>query len=489
MTRTPLLVFALAAVLCGCTLGPDFVPPETHARATYAAPGDLPPSDQRIRLGEKIAGDWWEQFRSPALDRVVRQAIADNRDIAAARARVAEAREAVKAAAGALLPQASLGATAGRQKYGASLFGPLDIAIPPFTYYTVGPTVTFPLDLFGGGRRTVEEKKAYLEYQGYELDAAYLSLTANVAAESLTVAAAQAQVAALEGVIADDERNVDLVQKALAIGSGTRTQLLAAQSQLAADRTLLPDLRQQDSTARHALAILVGRAPADWAPPAFMLDDFALPVEIPVSLPSDLVHGRPDILAAEAQLHAASAAIGIATANLYPKIDLAGTVTQQALTPGNLFNSAATAWSVAANLTQPLFDGGQLSAARRAAVDEYQASLAGYRQTVLTAFGQVTDGLQALANDDDRLHAEAGAAETAASSLDLARRSYSAGNSGILEVIDAQRAQAQAQLGVSRARAECLLDTAQLYLALGGTPVAATAGKAHEALVERNAAR
>ncbi len=340
-----------------------------------------------------------------------------------------------------------------------------------FAYYTVGPTVSFPLDLFGGEKRKVEQQKALLEYQGFELDAAYQSLTAHVAAEALALASARAQIDALNGIIADDERNVGLVESAITGGSGTQVQLVSAQSQLAEDRALLPDLRQQEAVARHALAILVGKAPAEWSPPEFALSDFTLPAELPVSLPSELVHRRPDIRAAESQLHAASAAIGIATANLYPNLNLTANVTQQALTPGGLFNSINNAYALAANLTQPIFNGGRLSAERRAAVENYKASLAVYRQTILTAFGDVADRLQSLSNDADRLHAQAAAADTASRSLDLARRSYEAGNSGILDVIDAERRNAQAQLGLARARAQRLMDTVQLYLALGGSTV------------------
>ncbi len=282
-----------------------------------------------------------------------------------------------------------------------------------------------------------------------------------------------AQLAALRGIIDDDQRNVALVQTALAAGSVARTQLLTAQSQLANDRALMPDLEKQESTGRHALAILVGKAPADWSPPDFTLDDFTLPADIPASLPSELVHRRPDILAAEAQLHVASAAIGVATANLYPKIDLVGTLTQQALTPGFLFNSVSAAWSVAANLSQPLFDGGQLNAERRAAIDGYRGALASYRQTILTSFGDVADSLQAIAKDADALHDQDVAERTAMESADLQRRSYAVGNSGILDVIDAERRLAQARQGLARARAQRLIDTAQLYLALGGTPVLA----------------
>lgn len=476
MNKTPFLLLPLVVSLLGCTVGPDFVRPAPPATPTYLAKSDAPPpADQHVSIGAKLEGDWWAGFHSPALDGVVRQAIAGNQDIASVKARVAQAREEVNAAEGALLPQVSLGATAGRQKYGASLFGPANFNIPPFTYYSVGPSVSFPLDLFGGEKRTVEEKAAYAEYQGYELDAAYLSLTADVVAQALSIAAARGQIVALQDAIRDDERNLALVQTAFDAGSVARTQLLAAQSQLATDRTLLPDLHKQESAARHALAILVGMAPADWAPPDFVLDDFTLPAEIPASLPSQLVRRRPDILAAEAQLHVASAAIGVATANLYPKIDLTGTLTQQALTPGGLFNGSAAAWSIAANLTQPLFDGGQLSAERRAAIDGYKASLASYRQTILVAFGDVADQLQALSNDADQLRAQSEAERAAAAALDLAQRSYAAGNSGILDLIDAQRRLAQARLGLARARAQRLLDTAQLYLALGGTPVVASA--------------
>ncbi len=289
---------------------------------------------------------------------------------------------------------------------------------PAFTYYTVGPSINAPLDLFGGNKRRLEEQSAYNEYRAHELNAAYLSLTANVAAQALAVASAGAQIGVIQDIIADDQRNVDLVQTALDNGSATRTQLLTAQSQLATDRTLLPELRQEVSTARHALAILVGKQPAEWTPPDITLNDFVLPGEIPASLPSQLVHRRPDILAAEAQLHAASAAIGVATANLYPNVNLTGTVGQQALTPGGLFDGVALAWSLAANLTQPIYNGGRLKAERRSAIDGYQASLADYRQVVLRSFGEVADRLQALSNDDDQFTSQAAAAQTAAAARD-----------------------------------------------------------------------
>jgi NodT family efflux transporter outer membrane factor (OMF) lipoprotein len=468
-----LLVLALLVLeLSACTVGPNFKPPAAPTDRGYAAPGDAPPPpDQRIALGARIEGNWWEQFHSPALNGLIEQALEKNQDIAAARARVAQAQEEVNAAHAALLPSLTFGTTVGRQKYGKSLFGPLDFVIPPFTYYTVGPSASVPLDLFGANKRALEEQSAYEDYRQHELTAAWLSLSANIATQALTAAAARAQMEVVQDIIADDQRNVQLVQTALDAGLATRTQLLTAQTQLATDKTLLPGLRQEASTAQHALAILVGESPAEWSPPELRLSDFTLPTEIPASLPSELVRRRPDILAAEAQLHAASAAIGVATANLYPNVTLGGTLTQQALTPGKLFEGAAAAWSIAANLTAPLYDGGRLRAQQRAALQGYQAALAEYREIILRSFAEVADGMQALANDDEQYNSQATAAQTAASARDLVRRSYAVGNSGILDVLDAERSTAQAQLGLARARAQRIIDTARLYMALGGTPI------------------
>jgi NodT family efflux transporter outer membrane factor (OMF) lipoprotein len=472
MRPLALLICSSALALSACTVGPDFKAPRPPDLNSYAAPGDAPPAaDQRITLGARIEDDWWTQFHSAALAGLIKLALDDNQDIAAARARVAQAHEQVNAAQAALLPSLTFGTTAGRQKYGKALFGPLDFVIPPFTYYTVGPSISAPLDLFGGSKRALEARLAYGDYQMEQLNAAYLALTANIATQAMTAAAARAQLEVVGDIIANDQRNVDLVQTALDDGLATRTQLLTAQTQLATDKTLLPQLRQEESTALHALAILVGKQPSQWTPPQLTLSDFVLPAAIPAGLPSELVHRRPDILAAEAQLHAASAAIGVATANLYPNVTLAGSLTQQALTPGNLFQGAAAAWSIAANLTAPLYDAGKLRAEQRAAVDGYQAALADYRQVILRSFGEVADRMQALANDDDQFNSQAAAVQTAAAARDLVRRSYAVGNSGILDVLDAERSTAQAQLGLSRATAQRLIDTARLYMALGGTPI------------------
>jgi NodT family efflux transporter outer membrane factor (OMF) lipoprotein len=459
-------------LLSACTVGPDFVPPEAHTARSYAGPGDAALSgEQQLALGKPSDNEWWKQFQSPALDDLIAKASQGNRDVAAARARLAQSQEDVKAAQGALLPQVSLGAAIGEQNYSTGLRTPLSVTLPPFTYYAVAPTVAFPLDLFGGTKRNVERDAAFADYQKYELEAVTLSLFANVASRAFQNAGARAQIANLQDVVEGDERNVALVQGALDAGSATRTQLLSVESQLSSDRTLLPDFRQLEAVSRHALAVLAGQAVGSWTMPELALDGFTLPKEIPAALPSELIHQRPDILAAEAQLHMASAAIGIATANLYPQITLNATLIRQALTPDSIFSGSPNIWNVAAGLVQPLFNGGSLSAERRAAIAAYQAALADYEKVVLASFGEVADNLQALANDAEKIAAEKEAEATSAVALDLARRSYAVGNSGILDVIDAERRYAQAKLGSSQAAEQRLLHTVQLYVSLGGAKI------------------
>lgn len=423
--------------------------------------------EQRVVCGKTTSPEWWMQFQSPDLNHIVEEAIRANRTLAATKATLAQAYEAVNEVAGALYPQLDVAATAGRQKYGVAFLGKTPTP-SAFSYFSVGPSVSYALDIFGGTKRHIEGQQALAEYQGYQLDAAFLTLTGNVVIQSLSIASMRAQIRAVGDILADDQTNLDLVRTARQAGMVSDVDVLSTESQLANDRTLLPPLRQQLSVARHALAILVGRAPGDWTPPEFDLTQFALPSELPLSLPSELVHERPDIMAAEAQLHAASAAIGIATANLYPQLTLTGGVYHQALDVGHFFTPASTAWSVAGELMAPIFHGGELDARRRAAIDAYQASLATYEQTVLESFGQVADVLQSLAHDAEQVAAQRHALESAEASLRLNRAIYSAGKIGILQVLDAERLFEQAHLGHVRAEAQRYQDTTQLFVALGG---------------------
>jgi NodT family efflux transporter outer membrane factor (OMF) lipoprotein len=460
------LLAAAGTCLSACTVGPTFKPPEGPSPAAYLSPQE----SSYARHLEKDAGpaaDWWRAFDSSQIDALVAAAIADNETLVAARARVAEARELVRAEGGRRFPQVSLDGGAGRQKYGKQFLGSF-IDTPPFSYVAAGATVSYSVDYVGGIARSVEERRALAQYQRSEADATYLSLTGSVVTEAIEGAAAQTELRAAAELLAEDRRNLDLVRSAYRDGSVSRVDVVTAESQLATDQTLLPPLRQQVSLARHALAVLTGRPPAESQSQPLSLSGLTLPSRLPLSLPSSLAHRRPDILAAEAQLHAATAAVGVATANLYPQITLTATGGWQSVAGQSLFEHSNAAWSLISGLTAPLFDGGTLRAERRASLDELQASAAEYQEVVLESFGQVANVLAALQHDSELITAQSNALQAAQSSVRLARESYSAGNTGLLQVLDAQRQRISAQLGILRAEAQQYSDTTQLFLALGG---------------------
>jgi NodT family efflux transporter outer membrane factor (OMF) lipoprotein len=472
-THTAALLLSALPFLPACSSGPNFERPAPPAAQAYTAADEALPPGQRLALGKRIEGDWWSLFASRPLDDLVARSLAGNYGLAAARETLSQAKEALAAQGDTLLPDASVGATLGRQKYGVALFGPSNFSIPPFTYYEFGPSLSWTPDISGAEHRRIERRRALEEYQEHQLDAAYVVLTANVVAQALEAASARAEKEAVGEIVAEDAKIVALARAAAAAGSGTRADILSAQSQLDDDRTLLPPLDQRVSLARHALAILAGKAPSDAAAPEFDLGAIELPKEIPARLPSELARTRPDILAAEANLHAASAAIGVAAGDLYPNLTLTADLMQEALSPRGLLEGAANAWSAAGGLTEPLLNRGKLTAEKREAEHAYQAALAQYRQVVLRAFGQVADMLTALAHDTEAIDARQRALDTATASLDLAQRSYQAGNTGLLPVQDAQRLVAKARLGLVRAQARRYQDTAGLFVALGGSPIPA----------------
>jgi NodT family efflux transporter outer membrane factor (OMF) lipoprotein len=460
------VLLGLTAVLAGCKAGPDFKRPEPPATDRYTSKETSNP-DQQIALGATLDREWWHLFESEAIDNVVKRALEGNRTLVAANATLAQANELAEAQAGSLYPQFNMTAGLGRQKYGAQFFGTFQ-KLPPFTYYALGPTVSYALDYTGGTARSVEQQFAEAEYQKQQLNAAYLMVTGNTVIHCLRIAMLQGEIATVEAILEEDRQNRKLVQVAFEAGSVSRTDVVSAESQLASDTTLLPPLRQQLSEARHALAIIMGQLPGNEGPTGFDLSQVTLPRNLPVSLPSELVHNRPDILASEAQLHAATAAVGVATSNLYPHIVLSGSLTLQSTILRRLFEGQNNAYNGIGSLTAPLFDGGTLRAQKRAAIDAMQASTANYQQTVLTAFGQVADSLEALDHDAEQLDAQAHAQSAARENVDLTRRSYNEGNVGVLQVLDAERLYQNARLGYVRAQAQRYMDTVQLFLALGG---------------------
>ena len=473
--RRALMASVLVTVLAGCTVGPDFKRPDAPRAEAYTAQrlqvesGATPLKDQQIKFGENPQREWWHLFESDALDNVVKRAVEGNRTLLEANATLAQARELAEAQAGALYPQLAMTAGSGRQRYGAEFLGPFPKP-PPFNYYALGPTVSYALDYTGGSARSVEQQYALAEYQRQQLNAAYLMVTGNAVMQSLRIALLRGEIATVEAILEEDRQNRKLVEIAFQAGSVSRVDVVSAESQLASDATLLPPLRQDLAVARHALSVILGQSPAQDLPAEIELSQVSLPRNLPVSLPSELAHQRPDILASEAQLHAATAAVGVATSNLYPHIVLTGNIGLQSTSLGNLFQGSSTAYGLTGSLTAPLFEGGTLRAQKRATLDALRASAARYEQTVLTAFGQVADALEALDHNAEQLDAQAHAQEAARENVELTRKSYNEGNVGVLQVLDAERLYQNARLGYVRAQAQRYMDTVQLFMALGGGP-------------------
>jgi NodT family efflux transporter outer membrane factor (OMF) lipoprotein len=473
MMRLRLSCLPLLALLAGCTVGPDFAPPAAPSAKGYLAAGET--AGQAVTTGAPTAVRWWTVYGSPVLDALVDRAIADNPTIEASNATLARARSQLAAARGRALPQVDANARTEHEQVNLAGFGFGGSGIPgfpsenpEFTLYSVGGGVSYDLDLFGGRRRGIEQAAAAAEAQRRQTEAAHLALAGQVVNQAITIAAIRARIAAATDLIREDERNVDLVDRRRRGGEGTLVQVLSARSQLAADQALLPPLSQALSEARHLLATLVGAPPSAFEAPDFDLDTLALPGAIPVALPSELVHRRPDILQAEAELHAATAAIGVATARLYPDITLGATLEQGAPAVGDVLKNAFRGYDVFAGLTAPIFHGGSLKAGQRAAEAEARASNARYQAVVLQAFGQVADLLTALDHDAEAVRRQEEAIAVAGQALALSRRSFEVGNSGVLDIVDAERVRQRALTGLVEARARHYLDTARLFVATAG---------------------
>jgi NodT family efflux transporter outer membrane factor (OMF) lipoprotein len=468
---------AFVTVLVGCATGPRYSPPAQPTLQTYTGtttnPTEAPAagrsdassgSRQTIVLSSEPRDNWWTQLQAPELDHVVDLALQNNLSLEVARANVAKAQEGLNAAHGARSIQVDAAAGLERRKYGASFLGPEAETFPTFSAYTLGPTVSYDLDVFGATRHRIEMAGAAADYEHEQLRAAHLRVVGDTVTQALHIASIREQIAVVQEVLSADEKTIELVRAARRMGVVSDIDVLQATSQRDQDRTLLPPLNQELDVAKDALAVLIGKAPSEWKAPDFALDQFVLPHELSLAIPSELVHSRPDIRAAESQLHAASARVGIATADLYPRITLSSGWAEEGLLSGG----TATAWSLVGGITAPIFHGGTLTARKRAAQDEYQAAFARYQLVVLESFGQVADTLHALDHDAESLETQQQALTSADSSLGLTRQGYRVGNADILQILTAQRQYELAELGVVNARTRRLTDTVSLFLASGG---------------------
>jgi NodT family efflux transporter outer membrane factor (OMF) lipoprotein len=461
------------AILGGCAVGPDFVrpaPPDTdrytrepQPEATVAADGQA----QHFTPGVAVTADWWRLFNSVQLDAVVRQAIANNQTLQASEESLRQSQDNLRAGYGLFFPQVQAGLDVSRQRTAPMLQGSQATGTI-FNLVTLSGTVSYALDVFGSARRTVESLRAQVDYQRYESMAAYLMLSANVVNTSIARAAYAAQIRATEQLIELEKEQLHLTEVQVRAGIAPYANVLSIRSLIAANQASLAPLKQQISQAEHLLATLEGVAPSRVTLPDIDLTGLSLPVDLPVSLPSALVNQRPDIMAAEAQMHVASAKIGVATAAMFPIISLNGTYGAASSSFSALSAASGRFWSIGPSVSTPVFQGTSLWYSRRAAIDAYQQSQAIYRQTVLSAFQQVADSLKALEHDAEALQAQVEAQRTAGEALNLVQVNYRAGLAAYLDVLTADVQFHEATIAYLQAVAQRLQDTVALFVALGG---------------------
>lgn len=466
---------ACAALLFGCAAGPDFKRPESPAATHYAAGADPATAAgngiaaQRFAAGADLPGDWWRLFESPELDALVAAGLAHSPTLEAARATLAQSEENLRAGRGVFFPELDIGASFARQQISPLRFGPgAAAAAPVFGLYTLSVGVGYALDVFGTQRRGVEGLAAEVDAGRAAARAAMLSLVGNIINTAIAEAAYREQGEALQRLLILQRQQLALLRTQAESGLVGDAAVVALEAQLAANEAVLPTLRQRRSAAADLLATLTGQLPADAALPPLTLASLRLPATLPLSVPSALVRHRPDILAAEAELHYASAQIGVASAALYPSITLGGNYGANNDSLRRLRDPAGRFWSFGPSVDLPLFQGGAGVARKQAAVEAYAAALARYRQTVLAAFAQVADTLQALTHDAELAQARQRAYDLAQEQLALTRASRDAGLVADADWLVAQQQLESARLSLVDATAQRHQDSAALFVALGG---------------------
>jgi NodT family efflux transporter outer membrane factor (OMF) lipoprotein len=477
-SRVPPCIAAVASLLiAGCAAGPNFKKPDAPDVGGYTArplSSTVTSSNvaggeaQRFAIGTEVSADWWTLFHSKSLNELIDDSLASNPDLKAAQAALSAAREHVLAQRGAYYPSVAASFSASRQRQSGQIAPTPNSNAFLYNLFTPQVSVSYTPDVFGLNYRTVESLKAQEQAVRFQMIATFTTLTSNVVVAAIQEGSLQMQIKATREIIEINAKSVQILQYQFAKGYVSRLDVAAQESQLAQVTATLPPLLKQSAQQRDLLAVLAGKFPNQAPAEQFELTSLQLPAELPVSLPSALVAQRPDVLQAEANLHAASAKIGIAIANRLPNIALTANAGSTALAMSQLFTAGTGFWGLGAAATAPLFQGGTLLHQERAAKADYVQAAEQYRSTVLTAFQNVADTLTALEQDAEAMKAAATAADAAKETLDLAQRQWQAGYAGYLALLSAEQAYQQARLALVEAQANRYSDTAALFQALGG---------------------
>jgi NodT family efflux transporter outer membrane factor (OMF) lipoprotein len=475
--RSAVAALLAALLLSSCAVGPDFVQASAPDVDRYTKEPLAPDtSSADIRLGQSqhfvngrdIPAEWWQVFHSPQLNALVRKALNANPNLQSTLAALRLAKENVYAQQGKYFPLIQANFNPSRAMTPASLSSPLASGDNLFNLFTAQVLVSYTFDTWGLNRRAVESLQAIADSQRFQVEAAYLTLIANVVVAAVQEASLRAQIEATNRLIEINTKALAILRRQLEGGHVSRIDVAVQEAQLAQFRATLPPLRKALAQQRDLISALTGRLPSQEPIETFRLRDLRLPTDLPVSLPAQLVDQRPDVRAAEQQLHSASALVGVAVANMLPNLTIGANSGYTATSVASLFSGPALFWTVAANATQPVFDGFTLLHQERAAQSAYEQAAWSYRTTVVAAFQNVADSLRAIQNDADTLKAAREFEKAAKISLDLTQQQLQTGQANILLLLTAQQAYEQALLQVVQAQAARVSDTAALFQALGG---------------------
>lgn len=473
------LLFVGAAGLSGCAVGPNYHRPPAPLVTGYAAPSlQRGAPDQRVVIGARIKGQWWQAFHSPALDQLIAVSLAHNPSLVAAQNTLLAARDQTRALESGFLPslsgsfQATRELQSGLASRAASGVGAGANAgsagAVPFSLLNASVSVSYAPDLFGLVRRQVEGQRAVAEQQRFALEAAYLSLTANVVTAAVTDASLRDQIAATKRILASQTHDLRILRKQVALGGIAEANVLTQEALRAQTAATLPPLEKQLAQVRYQLAAYEGVLPTQFHDPHIDLASLHLPHRLPLSVPSKLVEQRPDIREAASLVHQDSAAVGVATANMLPQITLSASVGHDALSAASLFTPQTLIWSLVSGVTQPLFEGGNLLFKRRASIATLHAAAADYQNTVVLAFQNVADSLAALHYDAQALAADRAAETAARRSLNVTRDQFKLGAVSFTTVLTAEQSYDKTVITRIQATAQRYADTAALFQALGG---------------------
>ena len=482
--RIAFMIYPRAAVAVGfctalsaCAVGPDFHRPDAPSATRYA-PEAQPVTTaatpmhggeaQRLVASMDIPAQWWTLFHAESLNALIDDALRHNADMDAAHQALQAAWENVYAQRGAYFPQVDGSYNPTRQDIAKDLASPAQSGASLYSLTTAQVSVAYAPDLWGGTRRQVESLVATANAQRFQLEATYLTLTSNLVNAAIQEASLRAQIQATQDIVEAQSTILATLRRQYSLGDVSEATVAAQVAALEQSRATLPPLQKQLAQQRDLLAALSGRTPDAGIDARFTLDSLQLPADLPLSLPAQLVEQRPDVRAAEEQLHAASAEVGVAIAARLPDLQINASFGRASGKAGELFSAGNGFWNLGATLTQPLFDGGTLKHKQRAAEAGYRQAAAQYRGTVINAMQNVADVLHAIDADADALAATRRAEQAAARSLDIARRQLALGDISENTWLNAQLGWQQSRIAMVQAQAARYADAVALFQALGG---------------------